>query len=62
MSFWYRAVCFDRPLGPWRRARKEAQEDLLDHGLGERTEWGSFYITVPGDIQTRHFIDAQRAA
>lgn len=50
MTRWYRAMCFNKPVGPWRTKRDEARNDLIDAGLGEYTEWGSFYITVPGDL------------
>ncbi|MDF0543365.1 hypothetical protein PX699_13485 [Sphingobium sp. H39-3-25] len=47
----YRALCFNQPVGPWRTCRNLAQEDLIEHELGEYTEWGTFYITVPGEMQ-----------
>ena len=59
---WYRAMCLDKPMGPWREDRKLAQEDLVDHDLGEYTEWGTFYITVPGDIQIRYWWEIRAAA
>lgn len=31
-----------------------ARQDLVDADLGEYTEWGGFYITVPGDIQVAY--------
>ncbi len=62
MGMWYRAVCFGRPLGPWRSRQREAQDDLAENGLGERSEWGAFYITVPGDIEMKQFASTKRAA
>lgn len=65
MQAWYRATCFGRPIGPWRNCQKMAREDLVDADLGEYTEWGGFYITVPGDIQVaygREVATAIRAA
>jgi hypothetical protein len=52
VAYWYRATCFGDPCGPWRNCRKEAVADLEDQGLGSRDEWGTFYVTVPGGIQS----------
>ena len=51
---WYRALCFGKPVGPWRTDKKVVREDLADRGLGSFDEWGHFWVTVPGDIQIRH--------
>jgi hypothetical protein len=51
---WYRAVCFGKPVGPWRADRAFAREDLMERGLGSYDEWGKFWITVPGDMEVRH--------
>lgn len=48
-----RAVCFGRPLAPWRECRKQVARDLIERGLGSYDERGRFFITVPGDIETR---------
>lgn len=50
---WYRALCFSKPVGPWRRCRKQMRRDLIAHGLGSYDEWGSFYITVPGYVEIK---------
>lgn len=50
---WYRAVCFGRPVGPWRRDRKDAQTDLVDRELGSYDDWGKFWVTVPGDLERK---------
>lgn len=49
----YRALCFRRPIGPWRLDRNQARRDLLEADLGSYDEWGSFYVTVPGDLETQ---------
>lgn len=51
MDFRYRAVCLGRPVGPWRQDIKLAREDLIERELGEYSEWGGFYINVPGDLE-----------
>ncbi len=49
----YRAVCFGRPIGPWRSDIRLARRDLMEEGLGDYSEYGrAFYIMVPGDIET----------
>lgn len=53
MHFQYRATCLGRPIGPWRRNLPLAREDLIDRELGEYSEYGTFYIIVPGEIETR---------
>lgn len=59
----YRAVCFGKPIGPWRKCLRQARRDLMDEGLGNYSEYGgAFYITVPGDIEERWRCDVLRAA
>lgn len=48
---WYRAMCFDRAIGPWRQACFQAIDDLIAEGLGSVDTHGRFFITVPGEIQ-----------
>lgn len=55
---WYRARCFDRPVGPWRERYGEACRDLEDAGLASRDERGRLFITVPGDVQRMYDYDA----
>lgn len=62
MQVWYRAMCLGRPVGPWRRNIKLAREDLIDCELGEYSEGGTFYTTVPGHIQTQFAAAHSRAA
>ena len=60
---WYRALCFGKPVGPWRTDRKLVNEDLIDRELGAYDEWGKFWITVPGDVERRHeYLTASKAA
>ncbi|WP_287430476.1 hypothetical protein [Sphingobium sp.] len=59
MRMMYRALCFNTPVGPWRACRKLAQEDLIERELGEYTEWGTFYITVPGEMQMAYASDLE---
>lgn len=58
---WYRATCFGKPIGPWRSSREAARRDLMDEDLGEYDEWGSFFISVPGDIEA-DYVWAQSSA
>lgn len=62
MSLWYRATCLGRPIGPWRRVIQLAREDLIERELGEYTERGAFYITVPGDLEIEYKTPHSRAA
>lgn len=48
---WYRARCFDRPVGPWRATTGEVTQDLIENGLGSFDECGCFFVTVPGSIE-----------
>lgn len=47
---WYRAVCFGRPVGPWHDTKARAQRDLIEAKLGSFDDYGTFYVTVPGDL------------
>lgn len=49
----YRATSFGKPVGPWRSSRDEMRDDLVALDLGSYDEWGKFYVTVPGDYETR---------
>lgn len=50
MVTWYRATCFGRPIGPWRKSVLYAREDLIAEGLGSHDEYGCFFVTVPGGL------------
>lgn len=50
MVSWYRATCFGRPIGPWRKSVRYAREDLIAEGLGSHDEYGCFFVTVPGGM------------
>lgn len=50
----YRVRVFGEPKAPWRRAKKQAQQDALDLGLGSFDEWGKFFVSVPGEIEEVH--------
>ncbi len=50
---WYRALCFAEPIGPWRSSREKARRDLMARGLGSYDEWGTFFVTVPGNLESR---------
>lgn len=47
---WYRAMCFGRPIGPWRLGIKAARADLISAKLGSYEPDG-FFITVPGALE-----------
>jgi hypothetical protein len=51
MALLYRVVVFGKPKGPWRFKRRDAQQDAIELDLGGYDEWGSFYISVPADIE-----------
>lgn len=51
---WYRAMCFDRPIGPWRQCGKQLARDLIEADLASYDEYGRFFITVPGGFQVRY--------
>lgn len=59
---WYRALCFSEPVGPWRRCKRQMRRDLMDRGLGSYDEWGTFFVTVPGNVQIKHEKIYSRAA
>ncbi|KQM37637.1 hypothetical protein ASE59_14235 [Sphingomonas sp. Leaf10] len=59
---WYRARCFDRPVGPWRERFNEACLDLEAADLASRDERGQLFITVPGDVQVLRDYDAMASA
>lgn len=52
-EYWYRAMCFGRAIGPWRKDKAKARADLLNAKLGSFDELGDFYCTVPGNLQIR---------
>lgn len=47
----FRVVIFGVPHGPWREDRLQAQRDAIELDLGSYDEWGTFYLTVPADIE-----------
>ena len=47
----FRAVCFGRPIGPWRACRQQARDDLVGARLADYDDRGRFFITVPGDLE-----------
>ena len=47
----FRVVVFGRPRGPWRSELRQAQQDAIDLDLGSYDGWGTFFITVPADIE-----------
>jgi hypothetical protein len=47
----YRILSFNQPKGPWRLDRRQAFQDAQRLGLGSYDVDGTFYVTVPGDIQ-----------
>lgn len=47
---WYRALCFGKPIAPWRNTKAAARRDLIDAKLGGFDDYGTFYVTVPGDL------------
>lgn len=47
----YRVVSFGTPKGPWRHDRLQARRDAIALGLGSYDEWGTYFSTVPGEIQ-----------
>lgn len=49
------------PKGPWRATRKQAEIDATGAGLGERDEWGSFYLDAFADIEERHENELMRS-
>lgn len=59
---WYRAMCFGKPVGPWRKCKQKMRRDLIARGLGSYDEWGTFYVTVPGEVQIRSVSIQSRAA
>ncbi len=50
----YRVRMFGEPKAPWRRVKKQAQQDALELGLGSFDEWGKFFVSVPGEIEELH--------
>lgn len=52
VAYWYRATCFGSACGPWRATRREVRDDLEAQGLGSHDERGTFFVTVPGGIQS----------
>lgn len=59
---WYRALCFGKPIAPWRNSKDAARRDLVARDLGSFDEWGFFWVTVPGEMQTKHESPAQSKA
>ncbi len=59
----YRALCLGKPIGPWRDDREKMRQDLMQRDLGSYDEWGSFYVSVPGDIDKRwQIVEVEDAA
>jgi hypothetical protein len=59
---WYRAMCFGKAVGPWRNCKAKVQRDLIARDLGSYDKWGQFFITVPGDVETRQELVQSKAA
>ncbi len=49
---YYRATSFGKPVGIWRDSLRLVREDLIALGLGSYDEWGWFFVTVPGGVET----------
>lgn len=62
MRLFYQAMCFEKPVGPWRSEMKKARNDLIAHDLGTRDEHGRFFIIVPGSIRSAIVYNQARAA
>jgi len=62
MQAWYRAVCFGKPVAPWRDCRERARKDLIAAKLGGYDDWGKFWITVPGDLLVEYRAAQSKAA
>jgi hypothetical protein len=50
---WFRALCFGKPIAPWRNTKAAARRDLIEQGLGSFDDHGTFYVTVPGEMQRK---------
>lgn len=51
MALRYRVVAFGQARGPWRIKRRDAERDALALDLGERDEWGQFYLSAHACIE-----------
>lgn len=51
MALLYRLVAFGVPQGPWRTKKRQAEQDAVSLGLGERDEWGQLYLDAPVAIE-----------
>jgi hypothetical protein len=49
----YRAVVFDRAIGPWRLRLSVARQDAISEGMGVYDEQGLYFDIVPGSIETK---------
>lgn len=49
----FRAVCFGKPVGPWRLRMTVAREDAIAERLGTYDECGTYFDIVPGGIQCK---------
>lgn len=54
MSLCYRVRVFGQAKGPWRRVKRQAHTDAIELGIGSYDEWGTFFVSVPGDIEELH--------
>jgi hypothetical protein len=59
---YYRAMCFGKPIAPWRGTRDEARRDLAARELGSFDEWGFFWVTVPGELAVKRVAASQSRA
>lgn len=51
---YFRATAFGEALAPWRESKQQVARDLIENDLGSYDEYGRFFVTVPGHVETRY--------
>lgn len=51
MALLYRVVAFQKPCGPWRPKRRQAEMDAAHQGWGEYDDAGTFWLNAPARVE-----------
>lgn len=60
MCLYRRVLVFGRPASPWRASRQRAEQDAMTLGVGERDEWGDFFLAAEASFEETHEYELSR--
>jgi hypothetical protein len=60
MCLYRRVLIFGRPAAPWRPSLTRAEQDATTLGVGERDEWGVFFLSAEASFEEAHAYELSR--